>query len=197
MDWGVACRTAVGETDTGDHHVVRPFPGGVLVGVVDGLGHGPEAAAAALAAVAVLEQQPEAPVLWLVRRCHEAITGTRGVVMSLASFNTEYGTLSWIGVGNVEAVLLRKDPAVRPAREFLLLRGGVVGYQLPPLSADAIPVSPGDTLVLATDGVRNAFATQLRVGDPPQKITDRILAEYATGTDDALVLAAEFRGDAR
>ena len=35
--------------------------------------------------------------------------------------------MTWLGVGNVEGVLLRA--ALRIARESVLLRGGVAGYQ--------------------------------------------------------------------
>jgi hypothetical protein len=70
------------------------------------------------------------------------------------------------------------------------LRGGVVGYQLPALRASVRPISPGDLLVFATDGIRAEFAQGLVLGDPPQQIADGILARHLKGNDDALVLVA-------
>jgi len=51
LDWGVAQVTLQGQTESGDSYLVSTFPNGMLVAVVDGLGHGGEAAAAAKAAI--------------------------------------------------------------------------------------------------------------------------------------------------
>ena len=184
-----------GQPESGDLGLVLPFPGGTLIGALDGLGHGDEAAAAARAAAGVLRAQPDAHVIWLVRQCHEALAETRGVVMSLASFSERYATLTWIGIGNVEGLLFRADAAANPRQETLLLRGGVVGFKLPPLGAAVLPVAPGDALVLATDGIRSDFANGLSLTHPPQDVANQILARHAKKTDDALALVAVFLGE--
>lgn len=196
IEWGVATLTLPGQAESGDRHVIKAFPDGVLVAVVDGLGHGDEAAAVARIAVFTLEDHASGSVIPLLRRCHERLWATRGVVMSLASFNARDETMTWLGVGNVEGRLLRADPEAHPRQETLLLRGGVVGHQLPPLSASIIPVVPGDTLIFVTDGVHHEFAEHVTSGDPPQRTAEKILAEYGKGTDDALVLVARYAGTA-
>jgi hypothetical protein len=130
----------------------------------------------------------------MVQRCHEALKKTRGVAISLASFGFRDHTLTWLGVGNVEGVLLRADPASSPARETLMLVGGVVGYRLPMLRAMVVTVAIGDTLVFATDGIRNGWAQEVTKDDEPQHIADRIGSRYSKGTDDALVLVARYKG---
>ena len=192
IEWGVATQTMAGEADCGDLAVVEPFSGGVLVGAVDGLGHGSEAAEAARLAASTLAGRAFEPVVSLVRRCHNALLETRGVVMSLASFNSADSTITWTGVGNVTAMLLRVGPSDHSRRNSLLLRGGVVGFQLPALSEYVLAVAPGDTLLLATDGVRPDFAEGLVLGPPPQELAERILAQHLKGSDDALVLVAQF-----
>jgi phosphoserine phosphatase RsbX len=187
----------VGQAASGDRHLVKPFPDGVLVAVVDGLGHGPEAAAAAALAVRTLESYAEQPVISLVERCHKTLRGTRGAVMSLASYSARESTMAWVGVGNVEGVLLRRPGTLRAGRESLLLRGGLVGTQVPTLTAAVIPVKWGDILILASDGIRREFAGDVIVTDPPQKIADRILAEHGKTTDDALVLVSRYLGRKR
>ena len=192
--WAVATRALPGEDECGDRHVVTPFAGGVLAGAVDGLGHGAEAAAAAEAAVRELAAHAHEPVVSLVQRTQQALLKTRGVVMSLASFAAGDRTMSWIGVGNVEGLLFR-SPANGPAPpERLLLRGGVVGYQLPMLQAAAVPVAPGDTLVFATDGVRSEFDERVVLEEPPHLLAGRLLALHGKPTDDALVLVVRFTG---
>jgi hypothetical protein len=196
IEWGVATQTKEGQAASGDLQVVEAFAGGVLVGAVDGLGHGPEAALAAGLAASTLASYAGEPVAGLVRRCHAVLVETRGVVMSLASFSSSASTITWAGVGNVAGMLLRAGAADPSRRESLLLRGGVVGFQLPALSEDVLAVGPGDTLVLATDGVQPGFAEGLVLGPPPQELAERILAQHLKGSDDALVLVARFLGTA-
>lgn len=194
LNWGVAAMALAGQTESGDQHVVKESPQDVLVAVVDGVGHGPEAAKAALTAAAILEGYVQEPVVSLLKRCHEALRSTRGVVMSLAVFNRPDKTMTWLGVGNVEGLLVRASPQGVPRRKMLLLRGGLVGDQLPPLSAKTLPVTPGDTLILATDGIRGGFARDLSLTGTPQQLAGRILATHAKGTDDVLVLVARYLG---
>src|SRR5690242_6201617 len=108
-DCGVASRPLKGQAVSGDMHVVKPFGYGVLLAVIDGVGHGDEATAAARAAAEVLEQNAHGSVIALVKRCHDAIARTRGVVLTVASLNALDNTVTWLGVGNVEGRLLRAD----------------------------------------------------------------------------------------
>lgn len=194
LEWGVAARPYPGETSSGDLWLVKDFPDGVLVAVVDVLGHGEEAAAAARKAVAVLKQYAHEPLSSLVQECHRALLGTRGAVMSLASFSLSASTVTWLGIGNVEGVLLFADPDARPRRTSLVTQGGIVGGDLPKGRPWVVPLARGDTLMFATDGVRSGFAEGLTSRDSAQQLADRILAKHAKGTDDALVLVVRYLG---
>jgi hypothetical protein len=194
IEWSVAARPMTGQTVTGDLHLVRYFEDGVLLAAIDGVGHGDEALAAAEAAVAVLESRAEESVIFLVKSCHMALAKTRGVVMTLASLNWLERTLTWIGVGNVEGRLLRADSSASPQSESVLLRSGLVGYQLPALHASVLPIGSGDLLTFATDGVHAAFDQGINLADSPQNIADRILTDCFKGTDDALVLVVRYLG---
>ena len=193
VEWGAAELALPGQAENGDRHIVRPFAGGVLAAVMDGLGHGREAAEAARIAVATLEQFPFETLPTLFRRCHERLRGTRGVVMSAASFRAGERTMLWLGVGNVEGLMKRATPGT-PSSDRLLLRGGVVGSYLPRLDVSLLPAHPGDVLIFASDGVRSSFADEEVQALPPQQAADRILARHGRGTDDALVLVVRYRG---
>lgn len=197
LECGVATRALPGESESGDRHLVEGYHNGVLVAVVDGLGHGTEAAEAAKISVRTLEQHAAETVISLLKRCHASLSATRGVVMSLASFNAPEGTMTWLGVGNVEGVLAHSDSRISPDREGLLLRGGVVGSQLPGLRASVLPVFHGDLLIFATDGITNDFAGEINFSDHPQGIADRIMDRHSKGTDDALVLVVRYLGYTR
>lgn len=194
IEWGVAKIDMPGQEQSGDLHLVELFPDGALVAAVDGLGHGAEAAAAAKLAVAIMAQHAQEPVIALLQRCHEALKRTRGAVISLANFQAGYNTLTWLGVGNVEGTLVRAEAQPAPPRETILLVGGVVGFQLPPLRATVVTVHPGDTMVFATDGIRSGWAQEVLPGDHPQRIANVICARYNKGTDDALVVVTRYLG---
>jgi hypothetical protein len=114
--------------------------------------------------------------------------------MSIARFDAPRGTMTWLGVGNVEGVLHHADWSERSARASLITRGGIVGSEVPAIQAAVIPVSPRDTLVFATDGIGNGFLSDVSVLDEPQRLADQILARHGKGTDDALVLVARYLG---
>ena len=197
LEWAAAGRALGGAgemCETGDVHFAAPFPDGILVGVIDGLGHGPEAAHAARTAAEVLTAHAGEPVQALVQQCHGRLRNTRGAVMSLASFNGAESSITWIGVGNVDAVLLRADPNLASRHEALSMRGGIVGYQLPPLRATALPVERGDTLIMATDGIRGGFTEGVNLRHGPRDIAESILALHSKSTDDTLVLVARYLG---
>ncbi len=191
IEWGAAALAQPGQTISGDRHLIAPFPGGALAAVVDGLGHGVNAEAAARIAVDTLQSNPAESPIALIRCCHNALMRTRGVVLTLASFDVRENCMTWLGVGNVEGVLLSAT-----ARESVLLRGGVVGYQLPPLRASVLSVARGDLLILVTDGICGGFADGINRADPPQSIADSILNRCRRGTDDALVLVVRYLGGA-
>ena len=194
IDWGVVTMPMVGHPESGDHHLVKEVPEGSLLAVVDGLGHGEEAAEAAKQAIAALEAFAHESIIALLKRCNEQVRNTRGVVMSLALINVREETLTWLGVGNVEGVLLRADAGAKPSRESILLRGGLLGYQLPPLHASVVTLSRGDTLIFATDGIHTGFAEGVNIKEPAQQIAEKICKRHHKGTDDALVLVARYLG---
>lgn len=197
IQWAAAKQAAPGERVSGDEFLVQRFPGGVLVAAVDGLGHGEEATLAARLAVSTLAAHAHESVLSLVERCHAALNKTRGVVMTLGSFCEAEGSITWMGVGNVEGLLIRADPTQQPSRESVLMRGGVVGYQLPPLSASLVRVQTGDLLILTTDGIDPSYASKLPVQDSPHRLAGMIMDKYSKGTDDALVLVLRYVGTRR
>src|SRR2546426_7910669 len=179
IEWAVAAAPLAGESESGDPPLVKPVGRGMLVAAVDGLGHGAEAAAAARAAVAALDRHAEEFVLPLVRRCHAALHGKRGVVLGVAYLDGVKQSMTWLSVGNVEGVLLYTDQTAqpaRPARASLLTRGGIVGSELPQLRAEVVPIAAGDILIFATDGIREGFAEDLQPDAGAQQLADEILA---------------------
>jgi negative regulator of sigma-B (phosphoserine phosphatase) len=194
IEWGVAGLPIHGQQQSGDRYLVQPIARGVLLAVVDGLGHGVEAAAAAELAVRTLRGHTNGAVTSLVQRCHETTRGTRGVVIGVALIDGVRGALTWLGVGNVAGVVISRGDGHSQRRQTLFLRAGIVGAQLPALAPSVVQLMPSDLLIVATDGIRTDVRWQTILTDPPQQIADRILAEHRKETDDALVLVSRYLG---
>jgi hypothetical protein len=195
IDWCVAARPISGQSVSGDMHLVKPLETGVLIAVVDGVGHGNEATGVAEVAVDVLEQHAGEGIVQLVWSCHQALENTRGVVLTVAYLDALNNTITWVGVGNVEGRLVRRNggPHGHPA-ESVLLRGGLVGYKLPSLYVSSAPLCAGDLLLFATDGITPGFESDIYIAQSPGRIADSILNRHFKGTDDALVLVARYLG---
>jgi hypothetical protein len=194
VEYSVANFTLRGQGESGDDHLVCCNQNGVLIAAIDGIGHGKDAADAAKAAASILRSGADEPVISLVQNCHEQLRRTRGVVLSLASIDTAHGLMTWLGVGNVQGVLKRVGSKQSNGQETLLLRGGVIGSQLPALQATVLPIAQGDTLYFVTDGIRSDFAQSLTAMENPQRAANRILENYQNGNDDALVLVTRLTG---
>jgi len=194
IDWSLSAVRPPGESESGDMALVKPVMNGVLVAAVDGAGHGHDAADAARIAVTTLREHAGEGIVALLRRCHLKLRGTRGAVMSLVSFDGERNEMKWLGVGNVSGLLVRRRDHPGVAREGILLKGGTLGYRLPPLQPQIIPVLPGDTIALATDGIHPDFVKDVDPDTPPQALAARLCTQYATGRDDGMMLVARYLG---
>src|SRR5258708_19693096 len=84
VEYGVAKHAHVGEGESGDMHMVCCNQNGVLIAVIDGIGHGEEAAEVARTAAALLRNSADEPVISLADRCPEQLKGTRGVGLTPA-----------------------------------------------------------------------------------------------------------------
>ncbi len=196
MEWAVASRPRPGEHVSGDQSIAIGIDGGAaLFGVLDGLGHGPAAATAALTAVDALRGAHSERLEVLVQLCHRMLGGTRGVAMTLARIDFQAGQLSWTGIGNVSANLVAKTVSGTQVRSSARLTGGIVGYRIPEISpAQVVPIRTGDLLVIVSDGITEGHLDHIDFAAPAIDIADQILSKHAKETDDALVLAARHRG---
>lgn len=191
-DWGVAMSLHPGEQRSGDTYLVRESGEAAVFAVVDALGHGDEAADVGRTAVAALAGHVDRPLVEAVESCHQGLRGSRGAALTVASLQA--GVLTWLAVGNVEGVLAHPDGR----RHYVVQRGGVVGSRLPALHVATQDVAAGDVLLLATDGVEPRFAGAVEATALPesaQTIAGEVHREFATGGDDAMVLAARFTAD--
>jgi negative regulator of sigma-B (phosphoserine phosphatase) len=196
IEWATAGRPLPGEPVSGDQSIAIDIgAGAALFGVIDGLGHGPAAATAALRAVDALRHADTERLEVLVQLCHRVLGGTRGVAMTLARVEYADSTLSWTGVGNVTANLVAKDATGVHIRSSARLAAGIVGYRIPEIKpAQGVSLRGGDLIVIASDGITEDHLDHIDFAASATVIADEILSKYAKESDDALVLAARHRG---
>ncbi len=196
IEWAVASKPIPGEFALGDSFLVTARKQGALLAVVDGLGHGPEAAAAAERAVGIMKVSSDEDIASLMRRCDLALKHTRGAVLSLATMDFESRSLGWAGIGNVDGIVLRQTVEGRPTHKRLAPQPGVLGDNARTPRTESITLSPGDVLVFATDGIVHSFADNLEplMSSSPERMARYILEDYWRGTDDALVLVVRYKG---
>jgi len=155
--------------------------------MADGLGHGPFAEKAARAAVEYVAGHLAEPLPALFAGCDQAIRRTRGVALGVAVVDEEAGRLTHAGVGNTRAMIVRGGRVVF----HLSSNYGIVGAGYRKLTPETVPLSPGDLVILYTDGIKgrvdvSAYHDAQR-GDVGQ-LAERILQDWGRETDDAAVL---------
>ncbi|MET8795801.1 SpoIIE family protein phosphatase [Nocardia sp. NPDC004568] len=194
IEWAMAGRALPGQDVSGDRCVVLDTgTGTVLFAVLDGLGHGAAAAAAVDRATRVLAENRAEPLDVLMVLCHRAMSDTRGAAVTLALFGAE--ETQWLGVGNIDSIVLTKGPTGPQVSATALQSGGIVGYRLPStLQPQTVPVRPGDLLLMSTDGVEAEPGQGVDLAKSTADIAQELLSRHAKDTDDALVLAARVRG---
>ena len=178
---GTFVRPIVGETVAGDACLVDACACGVVVAVVDGLGHGPAAAAASSAFLECLRAHRDEPLPEIFAIAHRAMLKTRGAVAVVARFDEAAGRVELAGLGNVTVLLAGHgaDP------KHVVVPPGVVGGTFRTIRSHVDPFAPGDVLVMHTDGVRSRFDWRLPGCPSPADLAQTIVAQHGKTTDDA------------
>jgi anti-sigma regulatory factor (Ser/Thr protein kinase) len=189
--WGAVNVPLGGAGESGDAWLVSADGRCLAALVVDGLGHGPGAAAASAAAISALAGRPVTDPADCVLRAHEAMRGTRGGVLGIAVVDPERGELLYAGVGNIAGWVLNGGTC-----EGLLSREGAAGTQARPPRPHLMRLrwQAGATLILASDGIRTL--RDLRsyrglFGHDPEVAAAVLYRDHERGTDDATMLVVQ------
>jgi phosphoserine phosphatase RsbX len=195
LDWAAAGRPLPGEDVSGDLAACMPVGDGALLATIDGLGHGAEAAKAAEIARDTIAAHSSEPLASVLRHCHVGLARTRGAAITLARVQCGAGMVQWVGVGNVEAYLVRRGEGGHGSIvASAVLFGGTAGYRLPRVRDVVADMRVGDLLIMATDGLDRHFVPEIATARPVDRIAAAILDRHARATDDAMVAVARVRG---
>lgn len=177
----------IGEEVCGDAWAAEQSRTRLVALVVDGLGHGAEAALAAATAVRAFRQSHEEPVEDIAGQIHLALRGTRGAAIALAEITPAAGQIRFCGIGNISARLLGSE-----RHKNLISQYGIAGYQARQIRAYEDQWTDGAMLVMHSDGLSQSWDFDDHRGilsHHPQMAASTVMRDAPRATDDALVLA--------
>jgi len=187
---GVLCRPYPGEALSGDHALWLWREDTLLLGVADGLGHGPEARLAADKALELLRSHPDLPLDVLLSQEDVWLRTTRGTALGVVRLERASRMLEQACVGNVATILCQSGET-----SALPCTPGALGLR------QRVPVKwrgqqarlPEESLlVMHTDGLasRTTVEDPVLVRSHPIVVAHSLLQRFGKEHDDALVLVA-------
>jgi hypothetical protein len=185
--FGVAQHSLRDDPACGDVWEIAIHGREVSILMIDGLGHGPEAEAAAMAGAKAFNRGPFALPVTLLENIDHEMRGTRGGVAALAQFTPARDKVRFIGIGDISAGLIGAE-----SRRGLVSYPGIVGHRYRTASSADYPRSSAEELlVMHTDGLKSRWSFQDHPGliyRHPAIIATVLCRDYNRGTDDVTVL---------
>jgi hypothetical protein len=164
--------------------------GSITLLVADGLGHGQDAAEAAVEAVRLFHRFGGHQVPTLLDYIHGGLRSTRGAAVSIARFDPKSRKVAFAGVGNVGGALA----AVGGDLRRMVSMPGTAGHNARKIQAFDYPFERG-LIVLTSDGISTGWT----LGNYPniQTVHPTLIAailyrDFGRRRDDATVLVEKW-----
>lgn len=180
--------TLKGEAVSGDRWQFLSTPQGWSAAVIDGLGHGPDAARAAEVVAAAHRADPDQPARCLAR-AHEHSRATRGSACSVLACDAARGVLTHAGIGNVAVSLVDAEQG-----RGLANQNGTLGGICPTVREQPVTPPPRTLVVMHTDGLTSRWSVHAYPGlrmRHPQVVAGILFRDAQRPRDDATVLVVE------
>jgi hypothetical protein len=177
-----------GEQACGDGWAAYEDPEGRTVFMVDGLGHGTEAAVAAHAAIAQFERSRREAPADIVQAVHLALRHTRGGAVAVARIDYASDTVVFAGLGNIAGTLIA--PTGQAKR--MVSHNGTAGHNARKIQAFEYP-SPQGLLIMHSDGIASTWTLDAYPGlwrAHPMLVAGVLYRDGSRGRDDATVVVA-------
>lgn len=180
-----------GEFACGDAWALEQRGARVVVIVADGLGHGPEAAAASAEMLRVFREDPLRGPAAILKTGHEALRTTRGAAVAIADINLETGMVQFAGIGNISAAIFSGDE-----RKGMISHNGTVGYEMRTPHEISYAWRDDSLLIMHSDGLQTSWRLDDYPGleqAHPSVIAGVMYRDFTRGRDDVTVLVARDR----
>jgi hypothetical protein len=173
-----------GEQVCGDSWLALETTAGRTLLVADGLGHGPEAATAAIEAVRLLQRHSTVQVPQLLELLHAGLRHTRGAALAIARLDAGARKVIYGGIGNIAGALVDHASMRR-----MVSLNGTAGLNARKFQAFDYPAAP--LVILNTDGLMTHWSLNRYPGlhnAHPTLIAAVLYRDFARRRDDATVL---------
>jgi anti-sigma regulatory factor (Ser/Thr protein kinase) len=163
----------------------------LILGVADGLGHGVGAREASARAMETFLAHADRPPCELLERCHQALQGTRGSMMTVVHLDEAQHMLEHAGAGDVSARVCRYRDEQRLGGTARTL--GRAELRPRPCRPEKAQLQKTDVVVLFTDGLSSRLTLTETPGllrEHPISIAQQLMQSFARDNDDALILVA-------
>jgi anti-sigma regulatory factor (Ser/Thr protein kinase) len=187
FSWAAISRPAPHEVLCGDAWRIAERGDELTVMIVDGLGHGPEAAKAADEATDVFDRDPFAPLTQFFQNAAVRMQGTRGGAVAAARVDAASRRVTYLGVGNIAGHL--RDCREESGRG-LVSHNGVVGGPMRKLQEFEYVCPEEGLLVMHSDGLQSRWNLQAYPGllaRHPAVIAAVLFRDFTRGRDDVTV----------
>jgi anti-sigma regulatory factor (Ser/Thr protein kinase) len=157
--------------------------------LADGLGHGPEAAEAAVEAVRLFHRYNGHSVNNLIDYVHGGLRSTRGAAVSIARFDPTTKKITFSGIGNVAGMIVANGEARR-----MVSMAGTAGFNARKIQSFDYPFERG-LLILYSDGLASSWTIdryQNLASLHPSLIAAILYRDFSRHRDDATVLVARW-----
>ncbi|HEX6309495.1 MAG TPA: ATP-binding protein [Longimicrobiales bacterium] len=191
LDLGCIMTAMSGESLPGDGYSILETADRTSILVADGLGHGPDAAAAAAAAVRAFHEGPGRSPGEHVHAIHAALGQTRGAAIGVADVLVHERRLVYAGVGNIAGTVV----SAHQTRSFVS-HDGIAGHMLHRVQEFTYEFPADALLVMHSDGLTSRWNL---LGYPgillrdPAIIAAVLYRDAERGRDDTTVLVARAR----
>jgi anti-sigma regulatory factor (Ser/Thr protein kinase) len=178
-----------GEDVCGDAWGVSVAGEETTVMVADGLGHGPDAAEAAVEAVRLFHRFSGHRAPTLLEYIHGGLRATRGAAVSVARFQTGSGKVTYAGVGNVAGVIASNGDLRR-----MVSMPGTAGHNARKIQAFEYPFVSG-LAILHSDGISSTWTLDRYpnlAARHPTLIAAVLYRDLTRHRDDATVLVLKW-----
>lgn len=182
---GAVSLAAPGERVCGDGWAFGLEDARASVMVVDGLGHGPDAAEAAEVALEAFGEAPLASPRQMLERTHQALRRTRGAAVMVLQADAEQEMVRSSGAGNVVARLVSGI-----SDRSILGQHGTAGVTIRTPDESTTPWPQHALLVVCSDGIETRWKAETLVpllGRDPVLAAAVLVRDHCRGRDDATV----------
>jgi anti-sigma regulatory factor (Ser/Thr protein kinase) len=191
LEFGAICLAVAGETECGDAWRIAEHSNATAIMVADGLGHGPLAAAASLAAAATFSERPFEPPSEAMQRLHHALSGGRGAAAACAVLDADKAKVVYSGVGNIAGRVINGEWS-----KGMVSHNGTLGVQLLRKQQFEYDFGRGSRVVMHSDGMSARWAASAYPGlfaRHAAVIAAVLYRDHARARDDVTVIVSGAR----